>query len=78
MRLVRLLLLVDWAALRVVAAHRRDNRERRRKCGELRRCEQHSRKARLYWNPCELVACRGERDVVIRVVAYRAEFEKFP
>ena len=78
MRLVRLFLLVDGAALRVVAAHRRDNRKRRRKRGELRCREQHSRKARLYRNPCELVAYRGERDVVVRVVAYRAEFEKLP
>ena len=78
MRLVRLLLLVDWASLRVVAAHCRDNWERRWKCGELRCREQHSRKARLYRNPRELVAYRGERDVVVRVVAYRAEFEKLP
>ena len=77
-RLVRLLLLVDGAAPRVVAAHCRDNRERRRKRGELRRREQHPRKARLYRDPREFAACRGKRDVVVRVVAYRAEFEKFP
>ena len=77
-RLVCLLLLVDRAAFRVVAAHRRDNRESRRKCGELRCREQHPRKAWLHGYPRELVAYRGERDVVVCIVAYRAEFEKFP
>ena len=63
MRLVRLLLLVDRTAPRIVAGHGGDEREDGRQHGVAGGGEQHAREARLHRDLRELAADVGQDDL---------------